>query len=443
MRTHGMPAVARGICLAVSIVALAATAACGTGTGASSPDATPSAQGAVKTTVRAPWINPTSIAKPPKPSALNSAAKYKYSIFAVNDLGMHCIQGDYSGFLILPPGNNLKVQVFKKGGEGARLVTSGIRVKYRVIGNTHSADKLNFWQYAADYGYNIKRNVGITGNKLSGRCVRAAGGKYWQATAIPLTPVSDNGSYQPYQVARITVTNRRGKVLAVQPKVVLPVSTEMHCDNCHGANVVQSVLQAHDSLSGTSLWADLQAGKRHACAECHQDNILGMAGKAGVLSLSQAMHGFHADKIDRSTVTLAEPCYNCHPGQLTKCLRGVMATAGLTCTSSGCHGSMSNVAATIAAGRQPWLQEPDCGNCHPNGANSGQLYRNSYLSDAPEGMSGRIQCEMCHNGTHSEWTSRLAVDNSIPRALQGKPGVIMRCTPCHKGHGKIHGNTGD
>ncbi len=167
-----------------------------------------------------------------------------------------------------------------------------------------------------------------------------------------------------------------------------------------------------------------------------------MPGKKGVLSLSEAMHGFHADKMSKSAVKMAEPCYNCHPGQMTRCLRGSMAAAGKSCSDAKCHGGMARVAASIKSGRQPWLQEPDCAGCHTNGANQGQLYRNSYLANGPDEMNGKIQCEMCHNGTHSEWTSTLALDNSIPLALQSHTGVITDCKVCHQGGGKVHGGGG-
>ena len=428
----------------LTVLTAALLAGCGSSGGSSS---TPSSTPSPTTSASAPtsagvWQNPTALAVPRTPSAPGSASRYAFSVFAVNDLGMHCIQGDYSSFLILPPANFLKVQVFRKGGEGAQLVTSGIKVEYEVLGNTHSADKLNFWRYAADYGFDVKPDMGITGMGLKGTFSLSKDGKYWTADAIPVTPFLDNGDYQPYQAARITVKDQSGTVVARQPQVVLPVSIEMHCDNCHGADVPKSALQAHDAANGTHLWSDLQAGKRHACAECHQDNALGMPGKKGVLSLSEAMHGFHADKMSKSTVKMAEPCYNCHPGQMTKCLRGSMAAAGKSCSDPKCHGGMARVAGSIKNGRQPWLQEPDCANCHKNGANQGQLYRNSYLVSGPEEMNGKIQCEMCHNGTHSEWTSTLALDNSIPLALQSHTGVIADCKVCHQGSGKIHSGSG-
>ena len=92
-----------------------------------------------------------------------------YVILATNDIGMHCYQLSYSSFLILPPGNNLRVQVFRNEGKEAELINSGIEVSYRIINNTTSADKINFWEYAKDYGYEIAPNIGITGNGLIGK----------------------------------------------------------------------------------------------------------------------------------------------------------------------------------------------------------------------------------------------------------------------------------
>jgi hypothetical protein len=238
------------------------------------------------------------------------------------------------------------------------------------------------------------------------------------------------------------VKDPSGNVLAVQPTVVLPVSDEMHCENCHDkTNTFASILGTHDKLSNTSLAADLAQGKPHACSECHADNVLGAPGRPGVKSLSEAMHGFHAPKM-ASMNTLTESCYNCHPGQKTQCLRGAMAAAGLTCSDAKCHGPIDNVASTIATGRQPWLNEPDCGNCHKTASSASTLYRHSYLENGPEDMNGFILCESCHNGTHSEWKSTLDLDNSIPIYLQGQAGPIGACSVCHAGSGQLHGGGG-
>lgn len=374
----------------------------------------------------------------------------KYIILADNDLGMHCIQKDYSGFLILPPGNNLKVQVFKTGVKEAELVTKDIIVEYEVNGNTTSANKLNFWKYSKDYGYNISEDVGITGNKLKGVCVLSNDKKYFEATAIPVTPYNDNDAKEnPYQTAKITVKDAASrKVLAVQDKVVLPVSDEMNCSNCHGTKETnKNILTAHDRKEGTKLYSDLLQNKRHRCSECHKDNALEAPGKAEVSSLSYSMHGFHAAKVGSSST--ANACFNCHPGPVTQCSRGVMAANGLTCASKGCHGDMEQVAKSQKNGREAWVNEPDCGDCHgkeyeSNKVNSGSklLYRNSYLMNGPNGMNGMIQCTSCHNSPHSEWPSTVDVDNSIPMKILGKKDFIRECTACHKGSGKLHRKTG-
>jgi len=370
------------------------------------------------------------------------ASESAYSIMAVNDLGMHCIQSDYSAMMILPPANFLHVQVFKKGGEEAELVTSGITVEYAVRDMGDPSAHLNFWQYAKDYGFNVAPGTGITGNTLTGSCTLSKDGRYWEATALPVVPYDAQGQFNAYPTCEVTVKDSSGNVLAVQPTVVLPVSDEMHCDNCHEkTNTFASILSSHDKLSGTTLATDLSQDKRHACNECHADPVLNAPGKSGVKSLSEAMHGFHASKM-QTLNKLEVSCYNCHPGQETQCLRGAMAAAGLTCSDPKCHGDIQNVASTITSGRQPWLNEPDCANCHSNGSNPNTLYRLSFLENGPEDMNGEILCESCHNGTHSEWKSTLALDNSTPLYLQGTAGPISQCSVCHSGSGKMHGGGG-
>ncbi|MGE4486010.1 MAG: hypothetical protein AB7C97_12970 [Oscillospiraceae bacterium] len=365
----------------------------------------------------------------------------EYVILAVNDLGMHCYQPDYSGFLILPPGNNLKVQVFRNDGESAELINSGIEVSYQIIDNTYSAGKINFWEYAADYGYDVEPDIGITGNGLSGVMELSDDGKYYEATAIPVTPYNDGSAeLNPYQLAVIRITDvNTGRELAKIDDVVVPVSDEMECGICHGESDTDlNILQVHDELSGTRLADDLALGKRYKCSDCHQDNILGMPGEPDVLPLSQAIHGFHADKMAESDI---EPeCYSCHPGPVTKCYRGVMSNE-VSCVNSECHGNMYNVAGTQAEGRQAWLQEPDCGVCHGDlyAVNTDTLYRDSYLiNNENYEMNGIILCESCHNGPHAEWKSTNPTDNLLPKRLLGYPSFINRCTVCHEDTGVIH-----
>ncbi|HKM35929.1 MAG TPA: hypothetical protein VJY54_14470 [Lachnospiraceae bacterium] len=365
----------------------------------------------------------------------------KYVILAANSLGMHCYYPDYSGFMLLPPGNDLKVQVFKNEGSEATLVRSGIEVSYQIIDNTTSADKVNFWEYAEDYGYHIPPNIGITGNGMSGSMSLSEDKKYYEVTAIPITPYNDGSTeLNPYQIAVITVTDSKtGKELAKIENVVVPVSDEMNCSICHGTNETNlNILKAHDLLSNTNLVAQLAAGRRYQCSECHQDNILSAQQTADVLPLSQAIHGFHANKMSQSKI---EPeCYSCHPGPVSQCYRGIMSMSGISCVNSKCHGDMTNIAVSQSQGREAWLQEPNCSNCHKEkyGVNNGLLYSNSYLMNSYTEMNGFILCESCHNSPHAEWTSQNPKDNLLPISLQGFAGFIEKCSVCHEGNGMIH-----
>ena len=362
------------------------------------------------------------------------ASTMSWVLFAWNDLGMHCDQDDYSYFMVLPPYNTLHAQVVRRGGEANGPVTSGLTVSYSFPKKTDSTLHTNFWQYASQYGYPVAPNVGITGTQLAGNMKPDGSGVGFVAEGIPVTPYDDDGTWDPYGTAQVTVKDANGNVLQTST-VVAPVSTEMTCSNCHGTTNPQlDILQRHDARSGTALAADHAAGKVHACSECHADNVLGAPGKPGVESLSLAMHKFHQDKMDSTlaAAALSPGCYNCHPGAKTQCLRGIMARAGKTCTD--CHGDMAAMSSGLQAGRRPWLDEPRCGSCHgaKHAENANTLYRNSVLTNSPAGdMNGRFYCESCHNGPHAELVSANPADPTIPRQYQGDQYWIWNCNVCH------------
>lgn len=356
----------------------------------------------------------------------------EYTILAANESGMHCIQKDYSAFMILPPGNTVRIQVFQKGIQKAKLINKGITVEYAVNDNTTSADKNNFWQYAKDYGYDLKPGVGLTGNTLSGKCVLSKDQNYFVAEMIPITPYKDNDQTRnPYQTLTVIVKNAKThEILAKEDAVVVPVSDEMLCSNCHGLSVTDTnILKAHDANEGTQLYLDLQNDKRYKCNDCHADD-----------SVSYEIHSSHADRMTLSDLEIK--CYNCHPGPVTQCNRGVMAAAGLKCSNPKCHGDMAEVAQSQKEGRKPWQDEPDCANCHGDlyASNKGKLYSQSYLMNGPEEMNGFITCIACHNSPHAEWPSQLVLDNLIPLKVIGKASFIEKCEACHEPSGKkIHG----
>src|SRR5579864_1662835 len=102
------------------------------------------------------------------------AASGSYTIVGWNDLGMHCMDGDYSVHAILPPYNTIHAQLIDANG---KLVKSaaGITVTYQAIAdpsgsiNTTSAGKSNFWQFARPiFGAALLPDTGLTGNQMPG-----------------------------------------------------------------------------------------------------------------------------------------------------------------------------------------------------------------------------------------------------------------------------------
>lgn len=154
------------------------------------------------------------------------------------------------------------------------------------------------------------------------------------------------------------------------------------------------------------------------CSNCHKDNALLKPGTTGISSLSEVIHGSHANKTNN--------CYKCHPGPNTQCFRDVMSHIGIVCQD--CHGTMEHIAGTINLGREAWLEEPDCGIsiCHgpAYASDTSQLFRNS------KGHGG-LYCSACHGSPHAILPTLQANDNIQNTMLQGYPGTLNKCSVCH------------
>jgi len=345
------------------------------------------------------------------------------TVLGYNDLGMHCMNQDFSEMMILPPYNTLHAQVIDRRGDGPRLVTSGISVGYTIPGNTHSADKTNFWSFAKPLlGVSPAQNIGLTGNGLSGMMTANPSGD-WSATGIPLTPITDAGQENAYQLATVTVT-ANGKTMA-QTQAVTPVSWEISCNLCHntaGISTATDILRAHDRLHGTTL----EAQKPVLCGQCHQQAPLGTTGQAGVPPLSTSMHSAHASRMAPVLGQVNNvACYACHPGIRTHCLRDVHFSGGMTCTD--CHTSIEAVG---SAGRRPWVDEPRCADCHGKTNPSLQYEQPNTLYRDSRGHHG-VHCSACHGSPHAITPTVVAADNVQAVTVQGHAGTINKCTVCH------------
>jgi hypothetical protein len=381
---------------------------------------------------------------PPSGALVNdTGATGEYVVLTWNDLGMHCYNRNFQDIGVLPPYNSLWAQVVKVG-DPPQIVTSGIRLEYKLEDNTYSAGKSDFWDISpyshvqnAQWLFGLSEplpvDIGLAGFGLSGEMELR--GDHFEAEGIPLTEFSDSEptTPNPYQMATVIAYDESTGQELARANPVAPVSTEMHCNNCHYDNgpgnediatgvIEQNILMAHDEeVEGEyppGHEGPLMDRRPVLCAECHASNALGAPGVPGVPNLSKVIHEKHKDKVPAST----EGCYNCHPGPQTQCLRDVMSTEyGMECVD--CHGGLEQVAEKS----DPWLEEPRCDNaaCHGSAYQQDQaLYR---LSKG----HGDVYCAACHDSPHAIAPSSQPNDAIKFVALQGHAGTLDECTVCH------------
>jgi hypothetical protein len=340
-----------------------------------------------------------------------------YVVVAVNDLGMHCSQEDFSEICILPPYNTLRAQVIRPGEE-PEIMDGDVTVSYTIPEHSRSSDKTNFWTYAPQlFGVNLAPDVGLTGHGLSGNIPVVPGEEYFEVTGIPVLSTDDSGRLDPYPIGVVTVTGNLGTATT---RTVVPVSSEMSCSLCHGDpghSVAHDILADHDAMHGT----DLLNQKPVLCAGCHADPALGTTGVPGIPMLSHAMHTSHAPHA--ASAGLDNNCYACHPGIRTQCQRDIHKTNGVECVS--CHGDM---AAVGNPNRMPWADQPRCSDCHDKPGfdfeQPGKLFKDSI-------GHGGVRCVTCHGSPHAIGPAITPVDNAQAIALQGHAGPINTCTTCH------------
>lgn len=425
-------------------------------------------------------------------------AQASYVLVGWSELGMHCIDGkDYSVFSVLPPYNVIRAQLWKRG-EPPLAITRGVTITYEAIVdrtgsiNTSSSTKTNFWRYVQPlFLANPAPEMGLAGystqNRKPGRLAYNAPLGYWEAVGIPTVPYDDAGKPNPYPMVRLVARSLSGSLLAYVD-IVVPVSDEMSCKNCHASGADSAakpksgwvnnldpqkdaklnILKKHDDrwaidaylpklkAAGwnykSSLYATALAGTPVLCAACHSDNALSLPGLAGAGALSHDMHKLHGPLTDPATsMTLDQSssdqgsCYLCHPGPKTQCKRGAMNPR----RCADCHGNVSHVGDVK---RNPWLIEPSCQMCHHSGLRLTSAFdskgnwltttdtRFATSNNAPVAGSnlyrfstghGGVYCSGCHNSTHAEFPSLLASDNVYSRELQQHVGKITECWVCH------------
>lgn len=285
---------------------------------------------------------------------------------------------------------------------------------------------------------------------------------FFQSASIKIEPYTKEG-YQPLAPVEVKALDESGNVLAATT-IVLPVSTRPGCNNCHGGGwndpqqgglagkTAGDIIAVHDRDNNTNFSARIKDGESIDCASCHDGDIQ--------LSLSTALHGFHA-------VYLAEKdnaaCTMCHPQES---LRGVHLDAGMECIN--CHGVMENHALALLKSekdkpaaeqlmsllmpseyeldeinpRKPWEQQPDCLTCHVEfSAPESDSAFNKWTEDSSGLFRNRkdemdaVMCAACHNAPHAVFPASDERDNLRPLQYMGEAqpiGAGGTCTVCHE-----------
>ena len=375
-----------------------------------------------------------------------SSAAGEYVVLAWNDLGMHCYNRDFRDLAVLPPFNTLWAQVIRVG-DPPEIVTTGVRVEFFFEDNTYSVGKSNFWDQSPYRSVQNARwlfgdlllwtadlpdNEGLFGVGMSGTMEQH--GTYFEALGIPLTEFSDSNlsSPYPYQIATVIAYDEATGVELARTRPVAPVSTEMHCDNCHydggvediaTGRVETNILVLHDEENmeeyPSAYSGPLMDLRPVLCAWCHASNALGAPGEEDIPNLSEAMHEKHDGKVPDTL----QGCYNCHPGPETRCLRDVMSASPYDIYCVDCHGTMYQV----SQNPNPWFNEPRCDDarCHGSAYQQDQpLYRMSK-------EHGGVYCAGCHDSPHAIAPSSEHNDSIKFVGWQGRRGPLNKCSVCH------------
>ena len=401
-----------------------------------------------------------------------------------NDLGMHCMDADYSVFSILPPFNTVHAQLVSQG----QLVTAGgeVAVTYEAVAdpagsiNRTSAGKTTFWQYAGSLylppgAPALGTDAGLAGFAMPGapnvpQAMRFDAAEGWfTAEGVPITPFDDAGQHNAYPMMRLVARNKTTGAVLASADVVLPVSDEMDCRACHASGTEEgakpaagwawdcgsqrdyrwNILRLHDELRGgsaeylkalktagyatTGLYDTAHGGGTPVlCARCHASNALPGTGQAGLPPLTQAVHGLHAHVSDPATgqslndADSRAACYRCHPGSETRCLRGAMGSAvdaagALAMDCQSCHGNMERVGAD---NRRGWLDEPSCQNCH-----TGTATQNSGAIRFDSAFDGQGNPRVAADLTFATDANVPVAGASLFRFSRGHGGLY--CSACH------------
>lgn len=359
-----------------------------------------------------------------------------------NNLGMHCMDSDYSVFSILPPYNTIHAQLIV----GGKLVKSGqgYTISYEAVAdpdgsfNATAMGKGNFYDFAAAlYGTKPAPEMGLAGWAMPGPANtpqpmlfestnRPAPGvatrvNWWRAEGLPISPYDDAGNKNPYPLLRLVARNATKQVVATSD-IVVPVSDEMDCRLCHASGTQESarpaagwvwsgdderdfrlnILRLHDEhqferhpetyraalaargYNPAGLYQGVVTDAHPAlCASCHASEALGTASFGDIPPLTQSIHATHAEVTDPELNLRLDD--SAHRAACYRCHPG-SATKCLRGAMGGAiapDGSMSM----------------QCQSCHGSMSQVGSPDRVGWFQEP--------NCQSCHTGTATHNNGRI------------------------------------
>lgn len=237
-----------------------------------------------------------------------------------NNLGMHCMDDDYSVFTILPPFNTVDAHFIDAAGMLVKT-TTGLTLTYEAVAdldgsiNRTSAGKSNFWEFApAAYGAALPMDSGLGGTAMPGLAntpqpLTWNGGFNWfEGLGIPITPIDDAGHPNSYPMMRLVAKNGAGTV-AAKSDIVLPVSGEMDCRACHGSNAGPDAQPAGGWVNDPIAKRDYRLNSLRLHDEKHLADP--------VFQAALAANGFRADGLFNTVILANTPilCAKCHASE--------------------------------------------------------------------------------------------------------------------------------
>lgn len=257
--------------------------------------------------------------------------------------------------------------------------------------------------------------------------------RWFAADGIPITAIDDNGLSNPYPMMRVVATQsgldpHQGQNVLAATDIVLPVSSEVGCVNCHAHSADYGNGYAADHASTSLYYDDSTPWPITRASQAPGPKNLENAAKLNILHLHDARFGrLYKSSLDHSNT----PCHN---GSEAACLANQQQQAPVQCNR--CHYSTAlDLAQTgpvddyVSGGRQQTLHASMSRYMHHGHAdmthNGQKLFPDMPAPDDPARTPELAQslleqsCYQCHPG-------------STTKCLRGAMGGANSvCQDCH------------